>query len=61
MLVRLGFELVRQSGSHRIYRNTEGTRITVPFHRGRTLHPKLIAQIRSDLGISSSEFAAALR
>ena len=41
-LRRLGFEEVRASGSHRILRNAEGKRITVPYHTGQVLHPKLL-------------------
>lgn len=36
---------MRQSGSHKIYRNENGVRITVPFHSGKTLHPKIIKNI----------------
>jgi len=53
---KLGFSLVRQSGSHKIYKNDEGIRITVPCHSGRTLHPKVLRNIIQDLGISVDEF-----
>jgi predicted RNA binding protein YcfA (HicA-like mRNA interferase family) len=42
VLERAGFLLVRQSGSHKIYKNNEGKRVTVPYHTGRTLHPKVL-------------------
>lgn len=43
-LLRSGFELVRSKGSHRIY--GKGTqRVTVPFHSGEVLHPKIIKQV----------------
>ena len=29
---KAGFSLVRQSGSHKIYRKATGKRVTVPFH-----------------------------
>ena len=32
VLEKLGFACVRQSGSHKIYRNSEGRRITIPYH-----------------------------
>jgi len=41
-LERVGFSLVRQSGSHKIYKNAEGKRVTVPYHAGRILHPKVL-------------------
>src|SRR6266849_6485932 len=31
ILEKLGFSIARQSGSHRIYKNAEGKRATVPF------------------------------
>jgi predicted RNA binding protein YcfA (HicA-like mRNA interferase family) len=44
MLLRAGFEWIRSKGSHRIYKR--GTaRITLPFHSGKTLHPKVAKQI----------------
>jgi predicted RNA binding protein YcfA (HicA-like mRNA interferase family) len=49
---RKGFVLVRQSGSHKIFRNSEGTRITLPFHSGKILHPKLLKSILEDTGLS---------
>lgn len=52
---RKGFVLVRQSGSHRIYRNAEGKRVTIPMHAGTTLHPKLIKAVMSDAGLSPEE------
>jgi predicted RNA binding protein YcfA (HicA-like mRNA interferase family) len=44
--------LVRQSGSHLIYRNTEGKRATVPFHSSKILHPKVLKSILRDADIS---------
>ena len=39
-----GFELLRSKGSHRIY-GKGALRLTVPFHAGETLHPKIIKQV----------------
>ena len=55
VLERKGFALVRQSGSHKIYRNPEGIRITVPFHPGKTLHPKLLKSIMEDANLSVAD------
>ncbi len=52
VLVKLGFYLARQSGSHKIYKNTEGKRATVPFHTGKILHPKVLKSIIKDMNIS---------
>ncbi|MFV2069932.1 MAG: type II toxin-antitoxin system HicA family toxin [Pirellulales bacterium] len=35
LLVCLGFQEVRQRGSHRQYRHPDGHGTTVPFHSGR--------------------------
>lgn len=48
LIERHGFRFVRQSGSHRIFRNTKGTRITIPVHPGTVLHPKLVKSILKD-------------
>jgi predicted RNA binding protein YcfA (HicA-like mRNA interferase family) len=60
-LERLGFVLSRQSGSHKIYKNSEGRRVTVPFHAGKILHPKVVRSIQEDAGLTSDEFARLLR
>jgi predicted RNA binding protein YcfA (HicA-like mRNA interferase family) len=35
---------VRSKGSHRIYGKGE-LRVTVPFHSGKVLHPKIVKQV----------------
>ncbi|MDD1701645.1 MAG: type II toxin-antitoxin system HicA family toxin [Methanoregula sp.] len=54
-LEKRGFIAVRQSGSHRIYKNDEGVRVTLPIHSGQVLHPKIIAQICKDADIAPEE------
>ena len=39
-----GFELLRSKGSHRIY-GKGALRVTVPFHAGSSLHPKIVKQV----------------
>ena len=51
VLEKSGFLLVRQSGSHKIYKNVAGNRVTVPFHAQKVLHPKLLRSILRDAGI----------
>ena len=53
VLERLGFQSVRQSGSHRIFKDSTGKRVTVPVHSGRILHPKLLANIMRDADLSA--------
>ncbi len=55
IIERKGFVLVRQSGSHRIYRNDKGIRITVPFHSGKTLHPKITKSIIKDAELDEND------
>ena len=61
VLERRGFTLSRQSGSHQIYKNAEGKRVTVPFHSGKTLHPKLFKSILHDAGLTIEEFKQYLK
>ena len=59
-LEQLGFTLARQSGSHNIYKTATGKRVTVPFHAGKILHPKVLRNIISDAGLTDEEFAELL-
>ena len=44
LLLAVGFVHVRSKGSHRIYpRHQE--RLVLPFHSGKTLHPKIVRQV----------------
>lgn len=56
VLEKAGFFLARQSGSHRIYKNADGKRATVPFHSGKELHPKILKSILRDAGLTVEEF-----
>ena len=53
---KMGFHFMRQSGSHKIYKNNEGKRVTIAYHSGKILHPKIIKSILNDVGISANEF-----
>ena len=55
VLEKKGFVLVRQSGSHKIYRNKEGKRVTIPYHSNKILHPKILKSIIRDAEISIEE------
>jgi len=55
ILEKRGFKLVRQSGSHKIFRNSEGKRTTIPFHDSKILHPKILKSILNDAGIEIEE------
>ncbi len=53
---KLGFRFSRQSGSHKIYKNDEGKRVTIAYHSGKILHPKVVKSILVDAGLSVDEF-----
>jgi predicted RNA binding protein YcfA (HicA-like mRNA interferase family) len=55
ILKKKGFKLVRQSGSHMIFRNSEGVRVTVPYHAGKMLHLKVLKNIMNDAKIAPEE------
>lgn len=55
VLEKCGFYFVRQSGSHKIYRNLLGKRTTIPFHGSAVLHPKLLRSIMSDADLSEEQ------
>jgi predicted RNA binding protein YcfA (HicA-like mRNA interferase family) len=54
VLNKLGFQLIRQSGSsHAIFRREDdGVRTTVPMHGKKSLKRKTIKSICKDIGIS---------
>ena len=56
VLEKIGFVCVRQSGSHKIYKDSGGTRITVPYHSGKIIHPKIMRNILNDADLTISEF-----
>ena len=44
LLFDAGFRHIRSKGSHRIYLK-DSTRVVIPFHSGKILHPKIVKQI----------------
>lgn len=59
ILKRLGFDEVRQRGSHKQFAHADGRATTVPFHQGRDISPALLRQIADDIGLSLEEFLEA--
>lgn len=55
VLEKSGFSLVRQSGSHKIYKDQRGRRVTVPVHPGKILHPKLVSSILKDADLDPDD------
>jgi len=57
ILERVGFSVARQSGSHIIYKNAAGKRVTVPFHGSKTLYPKVLKSILRDADLKPEDLA----
>ena len=56
VLEKLGFRRIRQSGSHAIYRHSDGRWTTVPIHKGKDLGRGILRKILKDAALSSDEF-----
>ena len=56
VLTSLGFEEIRQRGSHKQFRHPDGRQTTVPFHGGRDISPILLSRIIKDIGLTAEEF-----
>lgn len=61
VLEKEGFVFVRQSGSHKIYKNREGKRVTVPYHPKKIIHPKVLKSILNDADLTVERFRELLR
>ncbi len=55
-LRKVGFELVRQRGSHAILKHSDGRSTVVPIHGGETIGVGLMSKIQRDVGIDREEF-----
>ena len=56
LLFRLGFQRIRQKGSHVFYRHVDGRTTTVPFHTGNDLPRPLIREILRDINLGIDDF-----
>ena len=59
LLEALGFNEIRQRGSHKQFRHPDGRCTTVPFHAGRDVSPILLRQIAKDIGLTVQELLGA--
>ncbi len=50
-----GFTFARQSGSHAIYANPNGIKVTVPIHGKKDLGKGLLKQIMKDSGLNNED------
>ncbi len=56
VLRHLGFEFVRQKGSHVFYRHTDGRNTTLPNYRGRDIARPLIRGIIREINLPPEQF-----
>jgi predicted RNA binding protein YcfA (HicA-like mRNA interferase family) len=56
ILRRLGFAEVRQRGSDKQFRHSDGRGTTVPFHAGREISPTLVRKIAQHIGVDVVDF-----
>ncbi len=52
----LGFERVRQKGSHIFYRHSDGRTTTIPHHGNRVLARPLLREILREIDITVDEY-----
>jgi len=55
-LAKIGFEVIRQKGSHVRLKDEQERRITVPVHSGKTLGKGLLRKIIRDTDLTVDEF-----
>jgi predicted RNA binding protein YcfA (HicA-like mRNA interferase family) len=60
-LRKLGFQEVRQKGSHKQFTHPDGRFTTITYHKGRDISPILLRKIFNDIEISLEEFLKALK
>ena len=53
----LGFDAVRQSGSHAFFRHSDGRATLVPKHGGEDIGRGLLRQILKEIELTSDQFS----
>jgi len=59
-LQTLGFEKIRQKGSHAIFHHQDCRRAPLPIHPAKTISPYLLSDILKQLEIEEGEFLQAI-
>jgi predicted RNA binding protein YcfA (HicA-like mRNA interferase family) len=59
-LQRLGFEKVRQKGSHAIFHHQDCRRAPLPIHLSKSISPYFLSDILKQLDIGEDEFLRAI-
>jgi predicted RNA binding protein YcfA (HicA-like mRNA interferase family) len=55
-LQALGFQRIRQKGSHAIFHHEDCRRAAIPIHPAKTISPYLLSDILKQLEIEEDEF-----
>ncbi|MBU0518838.1 type II toxin-antitoxin system HicA family toxin [bacterium] len=61
VLLQLGFQNVRQKGSHVFYRHNDGRTTTLPNHKGRDIARPLLREVLREIEISPDVFKDLIR
>lgn len=56
ILKKIGFEEVRQHGSHNYFKHPDGRATVVPVHSGRDIGRGLLKKILNEIEVSREEF-----
>ncbi len=56
ILKYLGFEIIRQKGSHIYFKHPDGRSTVVPYHRGEDLGRGLIRKILRDIDVAPEKY-----
>jgi len=56
ILLKIGFDPIRQKGSHVFYRHKDGRTTTVPNHHGKDIARPLIREILREIELTSEQF-----
>ena len=59
-LQAMGFERVRQKGSHAVFHHQDCRRAPIPIHPAKTISPYLLSDILKQLEIDEEEFLQAI-
>ncbi len=56
LLLKMGFEMIRQKGSHKFYKHPDGRYTTLPHHPGEDISRPLIRAILRQIELDAEEY-----
>ena len=56
ILKKQGFEEIRQKGSHKFFRDSQGRTTVIPYHKGEKIGKGLLSKILKDIEMTREEF-----